>query len=708
MVVKPSGSSLGCLIFLGLFLVFPTANYVWSSGLPLSSLPELIAVLALLPLICSRWLRRLWFRHVSRVFKGNTKILVLVLGLGLVGKAVLFTSGSYQGFPACYRAVGETPSFSSCEKSYNNPLGRFAATRVDNFIDFGSDDWELSFMNSLRFNYYWWVADSVLRDRIPFMASWQGVVDFDAPQTVNVAYVGTGQLEIGPVGLRLLPTYSHIANEQLQIPKGRHNVNVTYIFDDGRRSSMSGEPGPYPTLRLNVGNRPISAIAPHLAFRLIGWFLDLLALTGLLLLIGFYWSILKSQWFCFMGVTVLAFIVYVQPLSDPPSAINSYVFLFTLVAAMLVVWSRRRHHLLMACAGMAILILAHEVRAHPSLTAVLLRDGGRDFLTYESFARSILETWSLRAGEDIFYFQALSRYVTFFHHLVFGDGDGQVTVFSRVALTSALLWFGWRFRGCNSYGKLVIFSGTVLLVTFVNSTVVATWIRQGTSEYPTWLLFPFAFTWLFASGQKSTARGFAALSATFIARTNQAPAILWLFIFRGWSAFRKKDWRLVPALGLAVLICLLPALHNKFYGGEFTVLPTSRDIPENLVIPPDRWLDAQTDQEARRQVIEQLDFLLYGSTTGARHVLAGGELRFVFLGFQLLWIIALGLASQRLWRFREVSILVMAALPLVYLAPHLFYQVDVYYPRHVVIGYLAMAAVAFYAVTAPTLKNSDT
>ena len=81
---------------------------------------------------------------------------------------------------------------------------------------------------------------------------------------------------------------------------------------------------------------------------------------------------------------------------------------------------------------------------------------------------------------------------------------------------------------------------------------------------------------------------------------------------------------------------------------------------------------------------------------------------FVFLGFQLLWIVALGLASQHLWRFRQVAILAMAALPLVYLAPHLFYQVDVYYPRHVVIGYLAMAAVAFYAVTAPSLKNRDT
>ena len=708
MVVKPASISLGFLIFLGVFLVFPTANYVRLSGLPLSSVPELIAVLALLPLICSQGFRRLWARHVAMVFNGNTKILVLVLGLCLFGKAVLLTSGSYQGFPACYRAVGQTPPFSSCEKSYNNPLGRFTATRVDKHIDFGPDDWELSFMNSLRFNYYWWVADSVLRDRIPFTASWRGVVEFDAPQTINVAYVGTGQIEIGPVGLRLLPTYSHIANEQLQIPEGRHNVTVTYIFDDGRRSSMGGEPGPYPILRLNVGNRPISALAPPLAFRLIGWFLDLFALTGVLLLIGFYWSILRSQWFWFMGVSVLVFFVYGQPLSDPPSAINSYVFLFTLVAAMLVVWSRRRHHLLMACAGMAILILAHEVRAHPSLTAVLLRDGGRDFLTYESFARSILETWSLRAGEDIFYFQTLSRYVTFFHHLVFGDGDGQVTVFSRIALTSSLLWFGWRFRGCNSFGKLVIFSGTVLLVTFVNSTAVATLIRQGASEYPTWLLFPFAFTWLFASGQKSTTRGFAALSATFIARTNQAPAILWLFIFRGWSAFREKDWMFVPALGLAGAICLLPALHNNYYGNEFTMLPTSRNIPENLVLPLDRWIEAQTGQEARQQVLAQLDFLLYGSTTAERHVLAGGGLRLVFLGFQLLWIVAVGVAIQRLWQLRQVSSLVMVVLPLVYLLPHLFYQVDVYYPRHVVVGYLAMAAVAFYVVTTPSLKEVET
>ena len=109
---------------------------------------------------------------------------------------------------------------------------------------------------------------------------------------------------------------------------------------------------------------------------------------------------------------------------------------------------------------------------------MLLRDGGNDFLTYESFARSILESWSLRAGEDVFYYQPLSRYVTFFYHLVFGDGDGQISVFARIVLTTALLWMGWRFLGRNRFGTVVTLSGTVLLVTFVNSTVVASLIRR--------------------------------------------------------------------------------------------------------------------------------------------------------------------------------------------------------------------------------------
>jgi hypothetical protein len=38
-------------------------------------------------------------------------------------------------------------------------------------------------------------------------------------------------------------------------------------------------------------------------------------------------------------------------------------------------------------------------------------------------------------------------------------------------------------------------------------------------------------------------------------------------------------------------------------------------------------------------------------------------------------------------------------LPVAYLAPHLIYNVDVYYPRHILIGYLAMGVSAIGAMT---------
>ena len=211
----------------GVFLVFPSANYVQASGLPLSSLPELLSALALLPLICSRWLRRHWAYRVPMLLSGRITIIAGLLCLGLISKRVLLMSGTYQGFPACYRAMGHEAPVGLCEKSYDNPLARFTATRVDEVIDFGPSEWNLSFMNSLRFNYYWWVAGSVLRERIPFTAFWRGAVELDASESITVAYVGAGQVQIGSARLRLSPSYDRDAREQLSLPAGRHDLTVS-------------------------------------------------------------------------------------------------------------------------------------------------------------------------------------------------------------------------------------------------------------------------------------------------------------------------------------------------------------------------------------------------------------------------------------------------------------------------------------------------
>ena len=695
------------LALVGVFLVFPSANYVQASGLPLSSLPELLSTLALLPLIGSRWLRRSWAYRMRLMLAGRITIVAGLLCLGLVSKSVLLMSGTYQGFPVCYRAMGHEPPVGLCEKSYDNPLARFTATRVDEVIDFGPGDWNLSFMNSLRFNYYWWVAGSVLRERIPFTAFWRGAVELDASELISVTYVGAGQVQIGSERLRLSPSYDRITREQMRIPAGRHDLTVSYRFDDGQRSGGDGALGPLATFRLEGREGPLPASGPPLWTRLLGWFIDFLAVVSGLILAGFYWPVIKAQWPWLLGTGVAAALIMLRPVVDPPSAINGYMFLSTLAAGVLVTMpTRKRRHFLVACAGMAIVILAHEARAHPSLTSVLLRDGGGDFLMYESFARSILETGSLRAGEDVFNAQPLSRYVTFFNHLVFGDGDGQIAVFARIVVTSALLWLGWRFRGSGHFGTVVALTGTVLLVTLVNSTVVASLIRRGVSEYTTWVAFPLAFTWLFGPGRKATRKGFAALAASFVARTDQAPALLWLLVMRGRTAVQQRDPMLLPALGLAATICLFPALHNVYYGDQFRLLPTSG--PVNLVLPPDGWRDALGDPEARRQAWAQLEFLLYGPTMNQDHVLAGGGLQLLFRSLQLIWMVAVGVAVRALWRFGRVTDLLMVGLPLVFLSPHLFYQVGVYYPRHVVIGYLAMAAVALYVMAAPNREHLET
>jgi len=106
------------------------------------------------------------------------------------------------------------------------------------------------------------------------------------------------------------------------------------------------------------------------------------------------------------------------------------------------VLSRRQDH-----AGLCRRILERRVAAArprgtlaESLQSVLLRGGGTDALTYESFAREILDTWSLRGGEDLFYSQPFFRYVRFTEHLLLGDGDVVVAAFSRSLLTVSVFW----------------------------------------------------------------------------------------------------------------------------------------------------------------------------------------------------------------------------------------------------------------------------
>jgi hypothetical protein len=49
-------------------------------------------------------------------------------------------------------------------------------------------------------------------------------------------------------------------------------------------------------------------------------------------------------------------------------------------------------------------------------------------------------------------------------------------------------------------------------------------------------------------------------------------------------------------------------------------------------------------------------------------------------------------------RRSSLTTCLMALLPLAFLLPHLFLQVYIYYPRHVVVGYLVMGLAAAFVL----------
>jgi hypothetical protein len=76
------------------------------------------------------------------------------------------------------------------------------------------------------------------------------------------------------------------------------------------------------------------------------------------------------------------------------------------------------------------------------------------------------------------------------------------------------------------------------------------------------------------------------------------------------------------------------------------------------------------------------------------------QLEPVVRGLQILWLVAAGQAlfGRRLSWPAQLLVLLVPAL---YLGVHLVYQVTVYYPRHVIAGYLSMGIVTMYAAVSP-------
>jgi hypothetical protein len=700
-------------LLLALLLILPSASYQVFDGLPLSRAPEFLCLVLLIPLLASRGLRRLHARWMSAWPRPVRLALVAAAVAAVAVKLVLLASGTHQGFLACYRSPLEPPLAGPCERSFENPLARFAVTRLDRAIDFGEHDWDLSFLNSVRFDRHYAGPRGRLRQRLPIDAAWHGDVERPEPWVARITYVGEGTVRLDPDGpaagrtaATLAPRYGAPTTVLLPVPAGRHAFRVEYRFDDG--STWDGPPpaGPWATLRIERGRgpggrepgAPVTSVRPAWPWRGLAAAGDLaiaaLAAALLLFYAGLLWH---DAW-------LLALVAGATPLVDRfdlawiglPSSLG-LCFLMALVAAPVLGrrWRRRLVGAFLATAYVAWFVTLHTFRR---LDVVTLREWAGDPLFYESQARSILDSWSLEGGEPLFIYQPLFRYIRFGERLLLGDGDGLLSILALAVLYWALCWAFARLwaRPRADGPRAILFGGVALLMLALASTApIVFFVQVSLSEYPTWIFLILLFPMLFASRSPTQWRaGVALASLSLLTRSNQAPGVLGMLGAFVWRTWRLRSRLALGALALAALILALPSLHNLYYGGQLAL--TGQSQPHLLRLPPALWPRMFHDPRLRKEALNQLDHVFYLNPVDDPPP-RGDELsRAAMRGLQVLWLAACVLALRRRG-FEPGAKMLLLGLPLLYLGVHFVYVVDDYYPRHIIAGHLAMGLVTLNA-----------
>jgi len=689
----------GFLLFLGfLFVVcFPSANLQAFDGLPFSRLYEFGALVLLVPFLIFSDLRMgqmvFWKRlKIRPVYLWITLAIILLL------KGILLASGTHTGFSACYRSIAEPTSIThedlpprECERSYENLLDRFSATRLDSSIWFLPDTWNLVFLNTDRYNYYDWEPGNILRERIPLQAIWSGVPEVQPGDTVRIEYAGEGTAAWGDSQIQLPPSYGGLNVVEFTASPSNTPLRIDYTFNDGSRSGQDPQSwGPRATIEVSAGKpgrmAPLTAMAPPPGWRAAALLADVLILLWLVSFLPVLASSVRRDLLALIVFTIGVGVLCLLPIAPLIREIGITISLAAFLTVHLAIRPFRTATIYAAVVTAAFLIL--RVGSSGVAGQVLLRSAGNDPLSYESQAYSILYTSSLRGGESVFEYITMYRYVKFLEHAVFGDGNMLYAAAQLAAFFGGVFWL---FRMAGK--RLVAAIPEVLMVSlgcaliFLGGYYVSGIIRDGLSEYDTWILLLWALPALYWQASSAAILfGALALAVSYTIRPNQILGILWILFLAAIGSWKKHIRTVLLAGGLAMCIALLPLLHNLYFGHQWVLSATSGNLPVNLLLLPSTWLAFLHGDPAAVETVHQqfgMVFLLADVPRSVWPTLAAMALCFAC------WLGVTGYSVARRW-WPELAIL---AVPVFFLAIHFIYGVSTYYPRHIVIAYLSMAIV---------------
>ena len=236
------------------------------------------------------------------------------------------------------------------------------------------------------------------------------------------------------------------------------------------------------------------------------------------------------------------------------------------------------------------------LRTFRRLDVVTLREWAeRSRSSYESQARSILDTWSLEGGEPIFVYPAdCSATSASLERLVLGEGDGLVSILALAALYWALCWAFARLwaaaRGARARGRSSSAAVAILMLALASTPPVVFFVQVSLSEHPTWIFLLLLFPMLFVSRSPRpvAARARCWQASRLLTRSEPGSRRA-----RGHSASspgapggsgRAPRWAPSPSCRADPLAARL--VHNLYYGGQVALTGESQTAPLNTVIPP--------------------------------------------------------------------------------------------------------------------------
>jgi hypothetical protein len=370
------------------------------------------------------------------------------------------------------------------------------------------------------------------------------------------------------------------------------------------------------------------------------------------------------------------------------------------IGATLVAWSllaavmrrNRSTNLLLAYFVLLVVGTWAAFGDYPRLNAVVYRNRGEDWLTYESMARTILESWSLHGGEPVFYMQPLFRYVRFLEHLLLGDGDPLIDLLGWTALHWSILWAASTLLPAKAVGRprMWLFAAAgALTLALAGSTTVVEMIRLSLSEHVTWIFTAMAFALLSGRRAHRWVAGGACLGAAVITRPNQAPALLAIAAVFLLPAMWRRSKPALLAAAVCCVVCLLPLAHNLYYGGRPVLFTSTADSPDTLGLSIGRLSSITSDAAARADLMLIVRGLLF--LPPWRSSIGKDEVRFLLYALLAAWIAGLYLVVRR---SAPARVRALAVVPALYLGVHVIYAVGNYYPRHILAAYFVMGLVA--------------